>query len=84
MISSTAKLLLTPLTVALITGADSAQSKRFYDLVGRSIGTSSTYSQGMTTFYDASGKVIGRESTTGNTTTVYDARGRSIGRTTGR
>ncbi|MBR0773474.1 hypothetical protein JQ543_12120 [Bradyrhizobium diazoefficiens] len=73
------------LALALMTGAASAQSKRFYDSSGRSVGTSSTDSQGTTIFYDSKGKVIGRESTSGNTTTTYDAKGRSIGRsTTGR
>ena len=33
----------------------------------------------MTTTYDASGKLISRETTTGNTTTVYDASGRNVG-----
>ena len=79
------KLLPVLLTIALMTGAASAQSKRFYDSSGRSVGTSATDSQGTTTFYDSKGKVIGRESTSGNTTTTFDASGRSIGRSvTGR
>ena len=32
------------------------------------------------TNYDARGKVISRESTSGNTTTIYDASGRNVGR----
>ena len=79
------KILLALLTIALTTGAASAQSKRFYDSSGRSVGTSSTDGKGTTTFYDSKGKAVGRESTSGNTTTVYDANGRNIGRsTTGR
>ena len=79
------KILLALLTIALTAGAASAQSKRFYDPSGRSVGTSSTDSQGTPTFYDSRGKVTGRESTSGDTTTVYDASGRNIGRsTTGR
>jgi len=37
-------------------------------------------SQGSTTVYDSSGKVVARESKSGNTTTVYDASGRNVGR----
>jgi YD repeat-containing protein len=36
------------------------------------VGRSSTDSQGTTTNYDASGKVISRETRSGNTTTIYD------------
>ena len=32
------------------------------------------------TFYDSAGRVISRETTTGNTTTIYDASGRNVGR----
>jgi YD repeat-containing protein len=32
--------------------------------------------------YDSRGRVISRESTSGNTTTVYDAGGRNVGRVT--
>lgn len=38
------------------------QQRRFYDDRGRSVGTSSTDSQGNTTFRDARGKVIGKAS----------------------
>jgi YD repeat-containing protein len=37
-------------------------------------------SSGSTTFYEASGQVISRATTSGNTTTVYDAGGRNVGR----
>ena len=47
--------------LAITTGAASAQQRTFYDIVGRS----STDSQGTTTTYDARGRVISRESTTG-------------------
>ncbi|MDE5446461.1 hypothetical protein GWG65_34895 [Bradyrhizobium sp. CSA207] len=66
--------------LAMLTGAASAQSKRFYDASGRSVGTSSTDSAGTVTNYDSRGRVISRETTSGSSTTVYDARGRVIGR----
>lgn len=34
------------------------------------------------TMYDARGKVISRETTSGNQTTIYDASGRNAGRVT--
>ena len=37
---------------------------------------------GAVTNYDARGKVISRESTSGNTTTIYDGGGRNVGRYT--
>jgi YD repeat-containing protein len=41
-----------------------------------------TDSSGTTTNNDARGRVISRESTSGNTTTIYDAGGRNVGRFT--
>jgi YD repeat-containing protein len=70
------------LTLACLATDASAQSRQYYDSSGRSVGRSSTDSQGSTTFYDASGRVTGRSSTSGNTTTIYDERGRSFGRAT--
>ena len=81
------------LALALTTGAASAQSpdlsrgttgqqRTFYDSRGNVVGRSATDSQGTTTNYDARGKAINRESTTGNTTTIYDAGGRDVGRVT--
>jgi len=70
------------LLLALTTGAacaQSSQSKRFYDATGRSVGTSSTDSQGTTTIYDSRGNVLGKESKSGNSTTLYDAAGRKLG-----
>jgi hypothetical protein len=49
-----AKVLLALLTLALLTGAASAQSRTFYDSSGKVVGRSSTDSQGSTTSYDAS------------------------------
>lgn len=75
------------LALALLTTAASAQSRRFYDASGKSVGTSSTDSQGTTTFYDASGRVTGRSSKSGksgDTTTIYDSTGRSVGKATNR
>ena len=72
------KILLALLTVTMTTGAASA----FYDSAGRRIGSASTDSSGAGTNYDSRGRVISRESTSGNATTVYDARGRDVGRFT--
>jgi len=72
------------LAFSLLATAASAQSQRFYDASGKSLGTASTDSQGATTFYDASGRVTGRASKSGDATTIYDARGRNLGRTTTR
>jgi YD repeat-containing protein len=63
--------------LAILATEASAQQRTFYDSSGRVTGRSSTDSQGSN--YDARGKVISRETTTGNQTTVYDARGRNVG-----
>ena len=83
LISGYPKILLALLTLAMMTGAASAQLQRtFYDAGGNVVGRSSTDSQGSTTNYDARGNVTGRSSTSGNTTTVYDPAGRNVGRFT--
>jgi YD repeat-containing protein len=73
------KIPLALLTLAMMTGAASAQERTIYDSRGNVAGRAATDSQGTTTLYDARGRVISRESTSGNTTTVYDARGRNVG-----
>ena len=78
------KILLALLTLALMTGAASAQQRTFYDASGKIVGRASTDSQGTVTSYDARGKVISRESTSGNQATIYDAGGRNVGRLTNR
>ena len=82
MTHSTTKILLASLTLATVTGAASAQQRTFYDSRANVVGRSATDSSGTTTNYDARGKVISRESTSGNTTTIYDASGRNVGRAT--
>jgi YD repeat-containing protein len=77
----TKTILLALLALAMASEA-SAQSRTFYDSAGRVVGRSSTDSQGTVTNYDARGKVISRETRSGNTTTIYDAVGRVIGRET--
>jgi YD repeat-containing protein len=72
--------ILLALLLAVLASEASAQSNRFYDPSGKSLGTSSTDSQGTTTFYDSSGRVTGRASKSGDTTTVYDERGRNAGK----
>jgi YD repeat-containing protein len=46
--------------LAVLATDASAQSRTYYDSSGKSIGRSTTDSQGSTTFFDASGKVTGR------------------------
>jgi YD repeat-containing protein len=61
------------------------RSTTVYDSSGRSIGTTTTDSQGSTTLRDASGRTTGRTSTDSQgTTTIYDARGNSVGKVTTR
>ena len=73
------------LMLALLTDAATAQQRTLHDSRGNVVGRSATDSQGTTTTYDRRGRVISRESTSGNTTTFYDASGRNVGRaTTGR
>ena len=74
--------LLSLLALALLTGAASAQQRTFYDAGGKVVGRSATDSAGTTTNYDSCGRVISRESTSGNQTTIYDASGRNVGRVT--
>lgn len=72
--SPRSKLLFALLTLALLTGAAPTQSKRFHDSFGKSIGSSSTDTQGTTTALPR-GNVVARESRSGNITSVYDAAG---------
>ena len=67
------KILLALFSLAILTGATSAQQRT---------GRSAMDSSGTVTNYDSRGRVISRESTSGNTTTIYDARGRNVGRAT--
>jgi YD repeat-containing protein len=75
-----AKILLALLTLAMMTGAASAQQRTFYDASGKRIGSATTDSQGTVTTYDSRGRIVSRESPSGNTTTIYDAGGRVLGR----
>jgi YD repeat-containing protein len=77
-------ILLALLTLAVMTGAASAQQRALYDAGGKVVGRSATDSSGTVTSYDSRGRVITRESTSGNTTTIYDAGGRNVGRVTNR
>ena len=69
------KILLALPTFAMMTGAVSAQQRTFYDAGG---GRSLTDSNGTVMNYDARGRIISRETTSGNTTTIYDAGGRKV------
>ena len=75
-----AKILLSMLVLATMTGAASAQSRTFYDSRGNVVGRSAADSSGAVTNYDARGKVITRESTSGIHRTIYDSSGRNVGR----
>jgi len=72
MTNPTTTILLLVLTLALTTGAASAQQRTIYDSRGNVVGRSATDSNGAVTNYDARG--ISRETTSGNATTVYDDR----------
>jgi YD repeat-containing protein len=76
------KILIALLTLAVLATEASAQSRTFYDSSGKVVGRSGTDSQGTVTNYDSRGRVISRETSSGNTTTIYDAGGRSVGRFT--
>jgi len=75
----TKKIFIAALLAVLATEA-SAQSRTLYDSAGRVVGKSSTDSSGTVKNHDSRGRVISRETTTGNTTTIYDASGRNVGR----
>jgi YD repeat-containing protein len=62
--------------------AASAQQRTFYGAGGKVFGRSTTDSSGAVTNYDSRGRVISRETTSGNQTTIYDTRGRNVGRFT--
>jgi YD repeat-containing protein len=74
--------LLVLLTLAMLTEAASAQQRTFLDAGGMVSGRSITDSSGAVTNYDSRGRVISRETTSGNQTTIYDTRGRNVGRFT--
>ncbi|MGY4283615.1 YD repeat-containing protein [Bradyrhizobium sp. LM2.7] len=76
------KILLPLLMLAMTTGAASAQQRTFYDSSGKVTGRSTTDRAGTVTNYDARGRVISRESSSGNATTIYDSGGRNVGRFT--
>jgi YD repeat-containing protein len=82
MTNTMTKILLALLPLAMMTGAASAQQRKFYDSAGKVAGRSATDSGGTVTTYDARGKVISRETTSGNQTTIYDASGRNVSRVT--
>ncbi len=82
MTNTMTKTLLALLALAVMTGEASAQSRTFYDARGNVVGRASTDNSGTITNYGARGRVITRETTSGNTTTIYDSGGRNVGRVT--
>jgi YD repeat-containing protein len=57
-----------------------AQSRTFYGADGKVLGRSITDGDGVTTYYDAAGRITGR--TSGDTHTIYGADGRVVGSVT--
>ena len=55
-----------------------AESRTFYGADGKVLGGSITDSDGVTTYYDAAGRITGRTSTGGDTMTIYGADGRVV------
>ena len=70
------------IVLALLIPTDAmAQSARtFYGADGKVLGRSITDSDGVTTYYDAAGRITGR--TSGDTHTIYGADGRVVGSVT--
>ena len=64
--------------LALLMPTDAlAQSRTFYGADGKVLGRSITDSEGVTTYYDATGRITG--CTSGDTHTIYGADGRIVG-----
>ena len=61
MMNLTSPILLALMTLAIMTGATSAQQRTFYDARGSVVGRSATDGNGTVTTYDARGKAIRRE-----------------------
>ena len=71
------------LTLAMLTGAASAQQRTLYDASGKAVVRSVTGPNGAVTNYGADGRVMSRETTSSNgTTAIYDAGGHTVGRFT--
>ena len=68
-------------TLALSATAAQAQQTRHYGPDGRSIGTSTTNSSGVTTFRDSRGNTTGTAIRDSQGTTFHDNRGNVTGRT---
>jgi YD repeat-containing protein len=69
------------LLILLLPSAALAQQRQYYDASGRNAGRDLIDSRGSSTFYDPSGRVSGRSSTSGGTTIYYDGAGRRVGST---
>jgi YD repeat-containing protein len=66
------------IVLALLMPSDAlAQSRTFYGADGKVLGRSITDSDGVTTYYNAAGRITGR--TSGDTHTIYGADGRIVG-----
>ena len=69
------------IVLALFSTDAMAQTARtFYGADGKVLGRSITDSDGVTTYYDAAGRITGR--TSGDTHTIYGADGRVVGSVT--
>ena len=67
------------LALCVACSAAQAQQRTYYGADGRVTSREIVGSNGSTTIYDASGRVIGRTTTSGNTTTLYSPDGRKAG-----
>ena len=71
------------LILALCVACSAAQAEQkqrtFYGADGRVTSRETIGTNGATTIYDASGRVAGRTTTSGNTTTLYNAAGQKAG-----
>jgi YD repeat-containing protein len=65
------------LTLLMPTDALAQSARTFYGADGKVLGRSITNSDGVTTYYDAAGRITGR--TSGDTHTIYGADGRVVG-----
>ena len=70
------------IALAMLMPTDALAKSRTSTTYGRATGRSATDSGGSTTFYDASGRIAWRSSTSGNQTTIYGSDGRRVGTVT--
>jgi YD repeat-containing protein len=70
------------MALAALASEASAQPRQYYDSSGKRMAARRPTAPARSRLTMTSGRVISRETTTGNQTTVYDAGGRNVGRFT--